>query len=151
MSLSNLSPARGSVKSRKVTLGRGSGSGKGRTSARGHNGAKSRSGYSRKNGFEGGQMPLYRRIPKFGFKNINRKEYQCISLKRLIELINEDNSINNFDVNFFINRGLASKGSMVKIIGNNPLPASVNVSAHKFTKSAKQLIEQSGGTATEIV
>ena len=149
MDLSNLTPAEGSNKSAKVRIGRGIGSGKGRTSARGHKGAKSRSGYSKKIGFEGGQMPLQRRVPKFGFTNINRKEYVGVNLDT-VQLIVDNKKLSKIDLDTFIESGFASKNSLVKILGRGTLDASVEVHAHAFSKSAKEAIETKGGKAEVI-
>ena len=146
MELSNLKPQSGSVTSKKKRLGRGQGSGKGGTATRGHKGAKSRSGYSKKLGFEGGQMPLQRRIPKFGFKNINRVEYKPVNLSKLQELIDSKKvkkGIINSDS--LISNGLVKKNDLVKILGNGDLKDAVKVEAHKFSKSAQEKIEKSGG------
>ena len=146
MELSNLKPQSGSVTSKKKRLGRGQGSGKGGTATRGHKGAKSRSGYSKKLGFEGGQMPLQRRIPKFGFKNINRVEYKPVNLSKLQELIDSKKvkkGIINADS--LISNGLVNKNDLVKILGNGDLKDAVKVEAHKFSKSAQEKIEKSGG------
>lgn len=148
MDLSNLKPAEGSTKNRK-RIGRGEGSGHGGTSTRGHKGAQSRSGYKRKIGFEGGQMPLYRRVPKFGFKNINRKEFLGINIQVLQKLADEK-SITTFDQQVFIENGLASKRDLIKILGMGELTSKVEVSAHAFSKSATEAIESKGGTATKI-
>ena len=148
MDLSNLKPAKGSVKNRK-RIGRGQGSGYGGTSTRGHKGAKSRSGYSRKSGFEGGQMPLYRRIPKFGFKNLNRIEYRGINIDVLQKLVDEK-KITSVDPNTLIENGLASKKDLIKILGRGELKAKLEVKAHAFSKSAIQAIEAQGGVATKI-
>ena len=148
MDLSNLKPARGSVKKCK-RIGRGQGSGRGGTSTRGYNGAKSRSGYSRKFGFEGGQMPIYRRLPKFGFKNFNRVEYVGINLGTLQKLIDTKNIV-TFDFEGLINCGLASKNDKIKILGNGELKAKIKVQAHAFSLSAKNSIESIGGEATII-
>ena len=148
MDLSNLKPAKGSTKSKK-RIGRGEGSGYGGTSTRGHKGQKSRSGYSRKTGFEGGQMPLQRRVPKFGFKNINRKEYKGINVSTLQELA-EARKVTDIDVDLLIEAGLARKNSLVKILGNGELKAKLNVKAHAFSKSAVAAIEAKEGTA-EII
>jgi len=147
MNLSNLKPAEGSTKSRK-RIGRGPGSGKGGTSTRGHKGAKSRSGYSRKIGFEGGQMPLQRRVPKFGFTNINRKEYKAINLDTIQALA--DKNVAEITLETLINAGLASKNSLVKILGNGKLTSKVSITAHAFSKTAKEAIEALEGTATTI-
>jgi large subunit ribosomal protein L15 len=146
MELSNLKPQSGSVTSKKKRLGRGQGSGKGGTATRGHKGAKSRSGYSKKLGFEGGQMPLQRRIPKFGFKNINRVEYKPVNLSKLQELI-DSKKVKKGIINAesLISNGLVKKNDLVKILGNGDLKDAVKVEAHKFTKSAQEKIEKSGG------
>lgn len=148
MDLSNLKPAKGSTKNRK-RIARGSGSGHGGTSTRGHKGAGSRSGNSRKIGFEGGQMPLQRRSPKFGFKNINRVEYAGINLDTLQRLA-EEHSISNFDKQVFIERGLISKNELVKILGRGELTAKVDVKANAFSASAKAAIEKVGGTTATL-
>ena len=150
MDLSNLQPAEGSVHNKNKRVGRGQGSGKGGTSARGHKGAKSRSGYSKKIGFEGGQMPLQRRVPKFGFKNINRKEYAGINLDTLQALV--DNGVITDSVDFaqYVETRLATKNEEVKILGRGELKAKLKVSAHKFTATAKAAIEAAGGEAVSI-
>ncbi len=148
MDLSNLKPAKGSTKGRK-RIGRGQGSGHGGTSTRGHKGAKSRSGYSQKIGFEGGQMPLYRRVPKFGFKNINRVEYRGINIDALQKLADEK-KVTAVDPNTLIENGLASKNDLVKILGRGELTAKLEVKAHAFSKSAIEAIEKQGGVATKI-
>jgi large subunit ribosomal protein L15 len=148
MDLSNLKPANGATKNRK-RIGRGAGSGHGGTSTRGHKGAGSRSGNSRKIGFEGGQMPLQRRLPKFGFKNINRVEYNGINLD-VIQRLAEQHSITEVDQKVLVERGLASRNDRIKILGRGELKATVNVKAHAFTASAKAAIEQAGGTAATI-
>jgi large subunit ribosomal protein L15 len=148
MDLSNLKPAKGSTKSKK-RIGRGEGSGYGGTSTRGHKGQKSRSGYSRKTGFEGGQMPLQRRVPKFGFVNINRKEYKGINVSTLQELA-ETRKVTEIDVDLLIEAGLARKNSLVKILGNGELKTKLNVKAHAFSKSAVTAIEALEGTAEVI-
>ena len=146
MELSNLSPSKGSVTTKKKRLGRGQGSGKGGTATRGHKGAKSRSGYSKKLGFEGGQMPLQRRIPKFGFKNINRVEYQPINLNALQLLVdNKKIKKGTIDFNVLFENGLVGKNDLVKILGSGELKTALKVEAHKFSKSAKEQIEKSGG------
>lgn len=150
MDLSNLKPAEGSVKYNSKRVGRGQGSGKGGTSTRGHKGAKSRSGYSKKIGFEGGQMPLQRRVPKFGFKNINRKEYQGINLDTIQELVDAKKIKGDLDFDQMIELRLARRSEMVKILGRGELKAKVKVSAHKFTASAKAAIEAAGGEAVEL-
>ena len=146
MELSNLKPQSGSVTSKKKRLGRGQGSGKGGTATRGHKGAKSRSGYSKKLGFEGGQMPLQRRIPKFGFKNINRVEYKPVNLSKLQQLI-DSKKVKKGVINAesLISNGLVKKNDLVKILGNGDLKDAVKVEAHKFSKSAQEKIEKSGG------
>jgi large subunit ribosomal protein L15 len=148
MDLSNLKPAKGSTKTKK-RIGRGQGSGTGGTSTRGHKGQKSRSGYSRKTGFEGGQMPLQRRVPKFGFKNINRKEYKGINISTLQELA-DARKITNIDVDILVEAGLARKNSLVKILGNGELKTKLNVKAHAFSKSAVTAIEAAAGTVEKI-
>lgn len=149
MDLSNLKPAKGSINTGK-RLGRGQGSGKGGTSTRGHKGAKSRSGYSRKLGFEGGQMPLQRRVPKFGFTNINRKEYQGINLDTLQEMVNAKKIKGKIDLDTMIAFRLAGKNELVKILGRGELKAKLKVTAHKFTASAKAAIEAAGGEAVTL-
>jgi large subunit ribosomal protein L15 len=150
MSLENLKPAEGSTQRQGKRLGRGQGSGKGGTAARGHNGAKSRSGYSKKIGFEGGQMPLQRRVPKFGFTNINRVEYKGINLDTLQGLA-EDKKVKK-EVTFenFVELRLAGKKELVKILGRGKLDTALKVSAHKFSATAKAAIEAAGGEAITI-
>ena len=148
MDLSNLKPAKGSIKNRK-RIARGQGSGRGGTSTKGHKGAQSRSGYKRKIGFEGGQMPLYRRVPKFGFKNINRKEFRGINIDALQKLADEK-QLTNFDVEVLISNGLASKNDLVKILGRGELKAKIEVKAHAFSASAISAIEAQGGIAAKI-
>lgn len=143
MDLSNLKPAAGSVKTRK-RIGRGPGSGLGGTSTRGHKGAKSRSGYSKKIGFEGGQMPLQRRLPKFGFKNINRVEYKVINLCDLQALA--EKNIDTIDVNVLASAGLASAKDSIKVLGKGQLTAKLAVKANAFSESAKAAIEAAGGS-----
>src|SRR5690606_1551871 len=150
MELHNLQPAKGSVKNDGKRIGRGQGSGKGGTATRGHKGAKSRSGYSKKIGFEGGQMPLQRRVPKFGFNNINRKEYQVVSLDVLQALVDEGRIKDHVDMEVLIENRLARKNEMVKILGRGELKAKLNISAHKFTASAKQAIEAAGGEVVTL-
>ncbi|MDY8134404.1 50S ribosomal protein L15 [Aquimarina sp. 2201CG5-10] len=150
MDLSNLKPAAGSVKNNSKRVGRGQGSGKGGTATRGHKGAKSRSGYSRKIGFEGGQMPLQRRVPKFGFKNINRKEYQGINLDTLQKLVDEGKIKDTVDLDIILATRLAGKNDLVKILGRGELKAKLKVSAHKFTATAKAAIEAAGGEAVTL-
>jgi len=144
MNLSNLKPAEGATHNSK-RVGRGQGSGKGGTATRGHKGAKSRSGYSRKIGFEGGQMPLQRRVPKFGFTNINRKEYVGINLDTLQAYVDAGKLDGVLDFNTIISNRLARKNDLVKILGRGELKAKLKVSAHKFTASAKAAIEAAGG------
>ena len=147
MDLSNLSPQKGSVTSKKKRIGRGQGSGKGGTSTRGHNGAKSRSGYSKKLGFEGGQMPLQRRVPKFGFTNINRVEYQGVNLDKIQSLIDNKKIKGSMDVQSFINNGLAKKNDLIKVLATGEITSPLKISAHKFSAAAKSAIEKSGGEA----
>mgnify|MGYP000633596521 CR=1 FL=1 len=148
MNLSNLKPAEGSIKNRK-RIGRGQGSGRGGTSTKGHKGAQSRTGYSRKIGFEGGQMPLQRRIPKGGFKNINRVEYAAINLDVLQQLA-ESNGVTTIDKQFLISKHLINKREMIKVLGRGELSAGLEVHAHKFSDSAKAAIENAGGSAHVI-
>jgi large subunit ribosomal protein L15 len=150
MNLSNLQPAEGSVHNQNKRVGRGEGSGKGGTSTRGHKGAKSRSGYSKKIGFEGGQMPLQRRVPKFGFKNINRVEYQGINLDTLQGLVENGVISEAVDFTVFVDTRLATKNSLVKILGRGELKTKLKVSAHKFTATAKAAIEAAGGEAVTL-
>ncbi|MDC7996011.1 50S ribosomal protein L15 [Altibacter sp. HG106] len=150
MDLSNLKPAEGSVKNQGKRVGRGQGSGKGGTSTRGHKGAKSRSGYSKKIGFEGGQMPLQRRVPKFGFNNRNRKEYQGINVDTLQQLVDDKKIKDTIDFDTMVEMGLAHKNDMVKILGRGELKAKLKVSAHKFTASAQKAIEAAGGEAVTL-
>lgn len=148
MNLSNLKPAVGSTKTRK-RIGRGPGSGLGGTSTRGHKGAKSRSGYSRKVGFEGGQMPIQRRLPKFGFKNINRVEYKAINLSTLQQLA-EAQKYAKIGLEELIGAGFISSSQLVKILGNGSLNLSLEVSAHAFSKSAEAAIQAAGGTVVKL-
>ncbi|QED38878.1 50S ribosomal protein L15 [Antarcticibacterium arcticum] len=150
MNLSNLKPAKGSVQSNSKRVGRGEGSGKGGTSTRGHKGAKSRSGYSKKIGFEGGQMPLQRRVPKFGFTNINRKEYQGINLDTLQALVDNGRITDTVDMQVLVENGLAGKNELVKILGRGELKATLKISVHKFTASAKEAIEAAGGEVVTL-
>ena len=150
MDLSNLKPAEGSVKKEAKRVGRGQGSGKGGTATRGHKGAKSRSGYSKKLGFEGGQMPLQRRVPKFGFKNINRKEYQGVNLDTLQSLVDDKKIKGSVDFETLLMLGLCGKNEMVKILGRGELKAKLSITAHKFTATAKAAIEAAGGTAETL-
>jgi large subunit ribosomal protein L15 len=148
MQLSNLKPAQGSVKT-NFRRGRGQGSGGGGTATRGHKGAKSRSGYSSKRGFEGGQMPLQRRVPKFGFKNINRVEYKAINLDIIQSLIDRKN-VSEITPEILRENGLVSRNELVKVLGRGELKAKINVTAHKFSGSAKTAIEGQGGNCSEI-
>jgi len=148
MDLSNLKPAAGSTKTSK-RIGRGQGSGRGGTSTRGHKGAKSRSGYSKKVGFEGGQMPLQRRVPKFGFKNINRKEYKAINVE-VLQALAEKNNITTIDKEVLTAAGMMSKNDNVKILGNGVITAKLEVKAHAFSKSAIAAIEAAEGTVVKL-
>ncbi len=150
MDLSNLKPAKGSVKSQGKRVGRGQGSGKGGTATRGHKGAKSRSGYSKKIGFEGGQMPIQRRVPKFGFTNINRVEYQGVNLDTLQQLVDDKKIKDTVDFDILLENRLAGKNDLVKILGRGELKAKLKVSAHKFTATAKAAIEAAGGEAVTL-
>lgn len=145
MDLSKLKPAEGSVKKRK-RVGRGEGSGHGGTSTRGHKGAKSRSGYSRKKGFEGGQMPLQRRVPKFGFKNINRKEFRGVNIDAL-QVLADEHKLTEIGLETLVERGLANKNDRVKILGRGEINTKLTVKAHAFSASAKSAIEKQGGEA----
>lgn len=148
MKLNTLKPAAGSVKTNR-RLGRGAGSGLGGTSTRGHKGAKARSGYKRKIGFEGGQMPLQRRVPKFGFKNINRVEYKAVNLSDIQALATAQN-LEKIGVADMVAAGLASKKDLVKVLGNGTLTSKVDVEAHAFSKSAEAAIEAAGGNVTKL-
>lgn len=148
MDLSKLKPAEGSTKNNK-RLGRGQGSGRGGTSTRGHKGAQSRSGYSRKIGFEGGQMPLQRRIPKGGFKNVNRVEYAAINLD-IIQAVAAEKGVNKVDRELLIERHLISKRQLVKVLGRGEVTSALEVHANKFSESAKAAIEKAGGSANLI-
>jgi len=148
MDLSNLKPAEGATHSDK-RIGRGQGSGKGGTSTRGHKGAKSRSGYKRKRGFEGGQMPLFRRVPKFGFKNINRVEYRGVNVDAIQKLV-DTKKLQEISIEVLIENGLVSKNDKVKILGRGELSAKVDITAHAFSATAVKLIEANGGTTTTI-
>ena len=150
MSLENLSPAKGSNKVAGKRLGRGQGSGKGGTAARGHKGAKSRSGYSKKIGFEGGQMPLQRRVPKFGFKNINRKDFRGINLDTIQDLLTDKKIKKELTIDLLVELRLAHKNDSVKILGRGKLNSALKISAHKFSASAKIAIESAGGEAVII-
>jgi large subunit ribosomal protein L15 len=148
MNLNNITPAEGSTKSVK-RIGRGQGSGHGGTSTRGHKGQKSRSGYSRKIGFEGGQMPLQRRVPKFGFTNINRVEYKGINLDTLQTLVEKLN-ISEISLDIIRENGLAAKNDLVKILGRGELKAKIKVSANGFSATAKAAIEAAGGSIETV-
>ena len=148
MNLRNLKPAEGSTKTRK-RIGRGTGSGLGGTSTRGHKGAKSRSGYSKKVGFEGGQMPLQRRVPKFGFKNINRVEYKAINLDTIQTLADAKN-LTKVGISDFIEAGFISSNQLVKVLGNGALTNKLEVEANAFSKSAAAAIEAAGGTVVKL-
>ena len=148
MKLNNLKPAEGSVKARK-RIGRGTGSGRGGTSTRGHKGAKSRSGYKKKIGFEGGQMPLQRRVPKFGFKNVNRVEYKAINLSTL-QALAEVNSLDTINVATLIAAGFISEKQLVKVLANGTLTAKLTVEAHAFSQKAIEAIEAVGGTVVKL-
>ena len=148
MRLHTLKPAEGSVKTRK-RVGRGQGSGRGGTSTRGHKGAQSRSGYSKKSGFEGGQMPLQRRIPKFGFKNRNRVEYKGINLD-VLQALADKTKAKDINIEVLHENGLAGLKDLVKILGRGELKAKVNVTAHAFSASAAQAIESAGGSVTKL-
>jgi len=148
MKLHTLKPAKGSVKSRK-RIGRGTGSGRGGTSTRGHKGAQSRSGYSRKLGFEGGQMPLQRRVPKFGFKSLNRIECKPINLD-VLQTIAEKLNTDTITFDTLVENGLVSKKDVVKVLGRGELTSKLNVSAHYFSASATEIIEKLGGTVNKI-
>jgi large subunit ribosomal protein L15 len=148
MDLSNLKPAEGATTTRK-RIGRGAGSGKGGTSTRGHKGQKSRSGYSKKVGFEGGQMPLQRRVPKFGFKPLKRVEYKAINLETLQELA-EGQQLTVINPEVLMNAGLIARKHLVKILGRGTLTAKLEVEAHAFSKSAEQAIAAAGGTENKL-
>ncbi|OUJ75212.1 50S ribosomal protein L15 [Hymenobacter crusticola] len=148
MNLSNLKPATGATRNEK-RIGRGTGSGRGGTSTRGHKGAKSRSGYSKKSGFEGGQMPLQRRVPKFGFNNINRVEYKGINLD-ILQTLAEKNSSTTMDATYFISHGLVSKNAKIKVLGRGEITQALEVHAHAFSKSAIEAIEKVGGKAVTL-
>ena len=148
MKLNNLKPAEGAVKARK-RIGRGTGSGRGGTSTRGHKGAKSRSGYSKKIGFEGGQMPLQRRVPKYGFKNINRVEYKAINLSTL-QALAESKSLEVVNIQALVDAGFVSAKQLVKILANGTLTAKLTVEAHAFSQKAAEAIEAVGGTVVKL-
>lgn len=149
MKLHNLKPAEGAVKKVDSRVGRGQGSGAAGTAGRGHKRAKSRSGYSKKIGFEGGQMPLQRRVPKFGFKNINRVEYKGINLDTLQELV-DNKKVNEITLETLIQNGLAGKKDLIKILGRGELKAKLTVTAHGFSASAKAAIEAKGGSINQL-
>ncbi|MBA4300362.1 large subunit ribosomal protein L15 [Algoriphagus alkaliphilus] len=148
MKLNTLTPSEGSTKNRK-RIGRGTGSGRGGTSTRGHKGAKSRSGYKSKAGFEGGQMPLQRRVPKFGFKSFNRVEFKPVNLDTLQDLADQFN-LATIDMDALVAHGIASKNDKIKILGGGELTAKLEVTAHKFSASAVEVIEKLGGTVNKI-
>ncbi|HPW89688.1 LSU ribosomal protein L15P [Kaistella chaponensis] len=148
MNLNNIRPAAGSTHSTK-RIGRGQGSGKGGTAGKGHNGQQARAGYSQKIGFEGGQMPLQRRLPKFGFTNVNRKEYRAINIDT-IQVLADTKNITEFTQEVLVQNGLAKKNEIVKILGRGELKSGVSISAHKFTKSAEEAIAKAGGKAITL-
>ena len=148
MNLNNIRPAAGSTHSTK-RIGRGQGSGKGGTAGKGHKGQKARAGYSQKIGFEGGQMPLQRRLPKFGFNNVNRKEYRGINIDTL-QLLADSKNITEITQDVLVENGLAKKNEIVKIMGRGELKSGLSVSAHKFTKSAEEAISKAGGKAITL-
>ncbi|EFK37983.1 50S ribosomal protein L15 [Chryseobacterium gleum] len=149
MNLNNIKPAAGSTFNSK-RIGRGQGSGKGGTSTKGHKGQKSRAGYSQKIGFEGGQMPLQRRLPKFGFKNVNRKEFRGVNLDTIQTLIENKSITGDITKEVLVENGLVSKNELVKIMGRGELKSAVSISADKFTKSAEELIAKAGGKAITL-
>ncbi|MFX1616614.1 50S ribosomal protein L15 [Riemerella anatipestifer] len=149
MNLNNIKPAKGSTHNSK-RIGRGQGSGKGGTSTKGHKGQKSRSGYSMKIGFEGGQMPLQRRLPKFGFSNISRKDYRGINLDTIQALIDTKGIKGDITKEVLVENGLASKNDLIKIMGRGELKSAVSISANKFTKSAEELINKAGGKVVTL-
>ena len=148
MNLNNIQPASGATHNSK-RIGRGQGSGKGGTATKGHKGQKARAGYSQKIGFEGGQMPLQRRLPKFGFNNINRKEYRGINLDTIQALVDAKN-LSEVTKEVLVENGLSSKNELVKIMGRGELKSSVSISANKFTKSAEEAISKAGGKAITL-
>ena len=150
MVLQNLKPVEGSIKNKKRAVGRGEGSKKGGTSTRGHKGAKSRSGYSRKIGFEGGQQPLQRRVPKFGFTSPNRVEYNSVNIDTIESLVNSKKLKSSIVKKDLMNNGLVQKNDLVKILGRGNLTVKINIEADAFSASAKLSIEKAGGTATII-
>ena len=149
MNLNNIQPAKGSTHNSK-RIGRGQGTGKGGTSTKGHKGQKSRAGYSQKIGFEGGQMPLQRRLPKFGFNNVNRKEFRGINLDTIQTLIDTKGISGDITKDVLVANGLASKNELVKILGRGDFKAGISISADKFTKSAEELISKAGGKAITL-
>lgn len=149
MSLNNLKPAEGSTKSRK-RIARGQGSGHGGTATRGHKGAKSRSGYKSKIGFEGGQMPLQRRVPKFGFRNFNRVEYRGLNLDTLQQLVDNKKVTDTINLEVLRENGLIAKNDLVKILGRGELMTKLNVEVHAYSKTAKEAIEAAGGEAKTL-
>ena len=149
MNLNNIKPASGSTHNSK-RIGRGQGTGKGGTSTKGHKGQKARAGYSQKIGFEGGQMPLQRRLPKFGFTNVNRKEFRGINLDSIQTLIDTKGISGDITREVLVENGLASKNEFVKILGRGELKSGVSISAHKFTKSAEEMISKAGGKAITL-
>lgn len=150
MNLSNLRPAKGSVKKNDSRRGRGEATGNGGTAGRGHKGQKSRSGYSKKLGFEGGQMPLQRRVPKFGFTNVNRKEYTGVNLDTLQEYVDAGRIKDEVTMEVLVENRLARKNDLVKILGRGELKAKLKVTAHKFTASAQKAVEAAGGEAVTL-
>lgn len=150
MSLNNLTPAAGSVFAKGKRVGRGQGSGKGGTATKGNKGAKSRSGYAKKIGFEGGQMPIQRRLPKFGFKNINRIEYVGLNLDRIQDMVNEGKITDTLSFDILVEKGVVGKNDLVKILGRGALKAKLNITVHKFTATAKNAIEAVGGIAVTL-
>ena len=150
MKLHQLKPAKGSVKGKTKRLGRGEGSGTGDTAGRGHKGAKSRSGYSRKIGFEGGQMPLQRRVPKFGFTNFNRVTYKPVNLADIQNLVDDKKIKDKIDLDDFKSLGLVKKKDLVKVLANGEIKSKIKVTAHKFSESAKAAIEKAGGEAITL-
>ncbi|AEE19833.1 LSU ribosomal protein L15P [Dokdonia sp. Hel_I_63] len=150
MELNNLRPAKGAVKKNDSRKGRGQATGQGGTAGRGHKGQKSRSGYSKKIGFEGGQMPLQRRVPKFGFTNINRKEYAGVNLDTLQEYVDAGRLTEEVSIESLMEAGLVGKNDLVKILGRGELKAKIKVSAHKFTATAKAAVEAAGGEAVTL-
>ena len=145
MNLNNLKPKIGSTHKNSKRLGRGEGSGKGGTSSRGHKGAKSRSGYSRKIGFEGGQMPLQRRVPKFGFKNFNRKHYSCVNLDTIQKMIDEKKVTKSLTIQNLIDFRVVNKNNLIKILGRGEISSPIKIEANKFSKSAEDSIKNAGG------